>query len=662
MLIITLDFETYWSQTHSLTKIHPVEYVMHPDTEIQSVAVKVGDDETYVIFGEANIKAWADATDFSNAMLVGHNMSGFDAMICAWRLGMKPKAWGCTLAMSRIMGYAKTVGGSLAKVAQDLNLGHKLSLEATNTKGKRLKDFTEEELHSMEEYNKVDTDLCYGIFKKLVKDVGVRELKIIDATIKMLVEPQFDLDIPLLERTLAEIQEEQKKALLRVAGTVIPELSEVFGLDTPADVASMAARLSMTDDELVERAKKELASAPKFAKFLEKKGVPVPMKQSPSNPEKRIPALAKTDEDFLALQEHEDFDVAAAASARLNVKSTILESRIQQFIACGSAIGNKLPIALNYYGADTTGRWSGTMKMNQQNLPRVNPSKPSPSDALRNSLRAPEGYKVVVADLSGIELRVNHFLWKVPSSMALFQADPEKADLYKDFASRLYEKDVNEVDKHERQVGKVAHLGLGFGAGAATFQKVAKLMGGVDLTLEESQDVVTKWRDAYSKIQLGWRTCHNALSAIHNKEYGQQIDPWGMCRTAEGGIKTPMGMIRYPHLREEFNEESGKHEWVYGEGRRKARIYAGKITENIVQHLAREIICDMMLDISKTDLGKKYPLAHTVHDELIYIVKDEDAKPMLDTVQRIMRAGVTWWPELITWSEGDIAQTYGEAK
>ena len=123
-----------------------------------------------------------------------------------------------------------------------------------------------------------------------------------------------------------------------------------------------------------------------------------------------------------------------------------------------------------------------------------------------------------------------------------------------------------------------------------------------------------------------------------------------------------MGMIRYPHLRKEYNEEDGREEWVYGEGRRKARIYAGKVTENIVQHLAREVICDNLLAVSKTPLGKKYPLVHTVHDELIYIVKDEDAQEMLDTVQEIMRSGVSWWKDLITWSEGDIAQTYGAAK
>jgi hypothetical protein len=645
MTPIVLDFETFWSQTHSLTKIHPVEYVMHPETEIQSVAIKVANDEPFVLFGEKAIQNWVDATDFSDAMLIAHNMSGFDAMICAWRFGIKPKAWGCTLAMSRALGFAKTVGGSLKKVAEDLGVGKKLDLEATNTKGKKLADFTDDELSAMTTYNIVDTELCYKIFNRLAPQLGQRELKLIDMTIRMLVEPQFDLDFGLLGHTLIDIQEKQRKMLLDVAEQVSDEPVEL-----------------LSDDEKVEIAKKILASAPKFAKYLTAKGVEVPMKQSPSNPEKMIPALAKSDEEFLALQEHEDFEVAAAASARLNVKSTILESRIQQFMACGKAANGKMPVALNYYGADTTGRWSGTMKMNQQNLPRINPYKPAPSDALRKSLLAPDGYRVVVADLSGIELRVNHFLWQEPSSMSLFKDDPENADLYKDFASKLYNKPVDEVTKQERQVGKVAHLGLGFGAGGPTFQKVAKTMGGVELTESEAYDIVNRWRFAYPLITQGWKTCHAALEHIYHGHEGIPIDPAGLCKTTKGGIKTPLGMIRYPHLRMETDKESGKREWVYGEGRRKARIYAGKVTENIVQHLAREVISDHMLKVAKTELGKTYLPALTVHDELVYVVREEHAQEMLDLVQSIMRDGCDWWPELITWSEGDIATTYGDAK
>jgi hypothetical protein len=51
-----------------------------------------------------------------------------------------------------------------------------------------------------------------------------------------------------------------------------------------------------------------------------------------------------------------------------------------------------------------------------------------------------------------------------------------------------------------------------------------------------------------------------------------------------------------------------------------------------------------------------------VHDELVYVVKEAEADDTLDTLQAIMRSGVSWWPELITWSEGDVAHSYGAAK
>ena len=51
-----------------------------------------------------------------------------------------------------------------------------------------------------------------------------------------------------------------------------------------------------------------------------------------------------------------------------------------------------------------------------------------------------------------------------------------------------------------------------------------------------------------------------------------------------------------------------------------------------------------------------------IYDELVYVVPADEADSVLDTVQRIMRTPPTWWPELVTWSEGDVADTYGEAK
>jgi DNA polymerase len=611
---------------------------MHPDTEIISCSFKMNDESSVVIVGEDAVRAYVDSVDWSEYWVVGHNLSGFDAMILSWRLGIKPKLWGCTLAMSRPI-HAKDAGGSLAKLVEHYDLGRKDQSALLATKGRHLSDFTEQEVADMCVYNAADTDQCYALLRKLIPQTRRDEVKLIDMTIRMLIEPQFDADVQLLRDTLQEESERREAAMLDAAKAM--------------DVYDPIA----TDEENAAAILKVLSSAVKFAKFLTALGVEVPVKVSPTTG-KDIPALAKTDEAFLALQEHQNPVVATAAAARLDAKSTILQTRIQAFIdAAGAHPQGKVPIPLKYYGADTTGRWSG-WGYNPQNLPRVNPYNPRPSDALRKSLIAPPGHKVVVADLSGIELRVNHFLWKEPTSMGMFTADPENADLYKDFASKLYDVPYEEVSKQQRQVGKVAHLGLGFGAGWKTFMTVAKVMGGVELDEGESQDIVNRWRGEYYNITTGWRTCHNVLPTIMRGATGSAVDPWGMVIPTPDGLKTPKGIIRYPDLRTERNDD-GRMEFVYGHGRNKARIYAGKIDENIVQHLARCVIADNALTVQQeTGLNP----ALMVHDELVYVVAEDEAEHVLDIVQQIMRTPPIWWPELVTWSEGDIADTYGDAK
>jgi DNA polymerase len=397
-------------------------------------------------------------------------------------------------------------------------------------------------------------------------------------------------------------------------------------------------------------------SAPKFSALLTEQGVAVPTKISPTTG-KEAPALAKTDQEFLDLQEHDNPIVAAAAMARLGTRSTILETRIEAFIETATACDGKLPVPLQYWGATTTGRWSG-WAYNPQNLPRINPSKPALTDVLRLSLQAPPGHQIVVVDLSGIELRMNHFLWKVPSSMALFQASPDKADLYKDFASTLYDVPLEEVTKTQRQIGKVAHLGLGYGAGPSTFQRIAKMMGGVELSEVEAMDVTNKWREEHQPIVQGWATCQGAVWAMASGRE-MPLDPWGLCRTGKDCIHLPKGVLRYPELRQEWSDKTQRQEWVYGKGRHKSRIYGPKVDENLIQALSRTVMADVMLAFAQTPLGQRYPLAHCVHDEVVYVVRDEDAEAVLAAVSQLMRTPPSWFPALITWSEGSYASRYG---
>ena len=661
---VVIDFETFWSNTHSLTHISPIVYVKHSYTEIISVAIKVGDGPTKVTFGQANIAVTLNEIDWSDKLAIAHNMSGFDAMILAWIFKIKPAMWGCTLAMARPL-HAMSVGGSLAKLVEHYGLGAKDNSALIATKGKNLIHFTGAEMAAMAKYNMDDANQCRALFDILLPLTSKREMRLIDQTVRMLVEPKFVVDEELLITTLGTEKLRKRSELVKLAHAL--GLTEKYGVSNhigtgdEEELLTVVNQLSGGVDAMVEEVREELASAPKYAARLISWGVEPPMKPSPTNPDKETYAFAKTDQEYVALQEHANPLVAAATRIRLDVKSTILETRIESFLEVSKAMGGVMPIAKNYYAAHT-GRWGGSMGLNQENLTRIPRDTegeiiPTPSNALRMCMKAPKGHKVVVADLSGIELRINHYLWKVPYSTELWNKDAG-ADLYRAAGAIEYHCGPDAVTKLQRQLEKVKALGLGFGSGAKTFKNVAKTLGKIDLSLSDAVDAVTAWRGKHLEIVQGWKRCHAALAAIH-QGVRMDIDPWGLCYTSAEGIHTPCGVIRYPGLHQEAESEGGGVEWWYGTGRNRTRIYAGKVDENIVQHLARNKLADDVLLIKK-NLG--YNPVHLVHDEWIGIAPQHESITLLAGVQEIMRTPPVWWPQLVTWSEGDIADNYGSAK
>ncbi|MFN9030139.1 MAG: DNA polymerase [Betaproteobacteria bacterium] len=662
MDIITSDAETYWAADYSLSRMSPLEYVLSPHFELICLSLKVNDGPTKVHFGLPQIKRALAEIDFSRAMLLGHNMSGFDSYIFAYRLGIRPRMWGCTMAMAGPL-HAKTTGVSLAKLVEHYGLGVKNNRVLLQTKGKRLKDFTPDELRDMRAYNTEDTDQCYELFKCLRPSYSAYELWQIDCVTRMRAEPVFELDFPLLEQALSVERSNKLKSLLQLA--------------TLLTNAGAEGEWNAHDDAgTAEYVRKNLSSQPQFSALLEKLGVPVPMKPSPGDPDKMIPALAKKDEGFVALLESENELVAAAARARLSAKSTLVETRIEKVVTAGKLASGRLPIPLKYSGAYTTGRDSGE-EYNPQNFPSVRSGKPKPGDALRRSLRAPDGYKVVVADLSGIELRVNHSLWKVPYSTKLWRENPT-ADIYRASYAIKLGRTPEEITKEQREASKRENLGLGFGMGAKKYYVKAR-EDDLDITEEQAAADVADWRMRHIEIVKGWKTCHDSLRAIH-KGVVRPIDPWGLTKTHPEGIVLPNGrLIRYPHLREEpvkkvsaDGEEYISQEWWYALGRHRARIYGPKVGENLVQALARDIIMERCIDFFRWTVAERIPdtlrstiglrPALRVHDELAYVVPEALAQMLLDKLQSLLRTPLAWWPELVVWSEGDLADCYGDAK
>lgn len=654
MNIVTVDIESFWSATHSLTKMNSIDYVMHPDTELISLSLKVNDGRTMCVFGEDAIRDLLNTVNWDDAFLIAHNCAGFDALILAWRLGIRPRIWGCTMAMARPI-HAKTVGLSLAKLVEHYKIGKKNNAALLNTRGKHLADFTLAERQAMAEYNIADTDQCFELFKRLRPHYTTAELWHLDSKIRALVEPSLLVDVPMLEQALVQERKNKRQSLLALAEMFSKQVFPV------GDVSNA------DEDYLIERVRATLASAPMFCQVLESRGVPVPMKESPSNPEVMIPALAKTDLEFIQLQEHPDEIVAMAATARLSVKSTIAETRMEKFVEVAGITGGKWPCTVSYCGADTTGRSSGWL-YNPLNLTKINPKKPKPADAMRMSLMAPPGHKVVVVDASGIEMRFNHFLWNVRYSTDLWRSDPT-ADIYKPTAATFYGVPVEEVDSIMRQVGKVQQLACGFGCGPDSYVTMARTVAGIILTRDEAAPQVNGWRAMTPEISDrrdgGWARCDEALSwIIEGME--RPIDPRGIFWTCEEGIRLPSGrLIRYPALRRQMvmRKRDGrvKEEWttMYGEKRHQVYIYGAKTDENIVQAGARDVVFDAALEIFKRT---GYRPALEVYDELVYVVPEDKAEQHLSICHEELRRAPTWFPDLVLWSEGDIGDRYGTCK
>jgi hypothetical protein len=171
--------------------------------------------------------------------------------------------------------------------------------------------------------------------------------------------------------------------------------------------------------------------------------------------------------------------------------------------------------------------------------------------------------------------------------------------------------------------------------------------------------LVKQWRTQHAEVVAGWRRCHEALTWIKAGQRGA-VDPGKLIWTCAEGLVLPSGrLIRYPSLAQYREGDAKLPEWWYGEGRHRARIYAGKVTENIVQALARDSVFDASIEFYRqTNLRP----ALRVHDELVYVVPEAQAEGLLEKLQSILRTPPKWWPDLVVWSEGGVGVCYGDVK
>ena len=646
--ILVVDFETRWDRKgYTLSKLTTEQYIR--DNLFKAFGACFKD------YGVANtewvphdrLQAYVDAVDWSETAVLAHNAQ-FDVAILSWVYGAKPCFIFDSLSMARAL-RGVDAGNGLAQLANEFGLPPKGNAVHSTDGLIELPPEVEKELA---DYCKHDTFLCEEVFKRLINGYPAKELRLIDMTLKMFINPVLVLDKEILSEAIEE-ERTKRHALL-----------SKLGIEETA-----------------------LASNQQFADVLQSMGVKPPTKISKTTGRETL-ALAKNDALFQALLNSGNEDVELLCEARLAVKSTLERTRAQRFLDIAGR-GN-LPVPLNYYGAHT-GRWSASKGsgLNLQNLKR--------GSFLRKSIQAPDGYTLIVCDLSQIEPRVLAWLADYDALLNIFSSGQ---DPYAQFGAQMFGIPGLSKESHPdlRQSAKSALLGAGYGMGWASF--AAQLLTGFlgapptryDKAFAKQLGITSdyigtflEWEDNVKRLNEIPHTCTENELLIHAVSAKKIIDKyraaaepvtqfWHLCQEliqkalAEGRsyhhkclqfekekIILPNQMaLRYPSLKGNADAK-GRLQWAYGSDGKK--LYGGKLTENIVQAVARCVMTDGMLRIQE-----RYPCVLTVHDEVVCLVPEaqqEDAKTWV-LAQMVMEP--KYMPKIPLEAEIDSAKRYGDAK
>ena len=652
--ILTIDFETRWSKAdYTLSKMTTEEYIRDDRfTAFGACVHEYGSTDPIRWVTRSELPEFFSSIDWGRTAVLAHNAQ-FDIAILEWVYSCRPAFIFDSLSMARALRGVE-VGNSLAKLAGDFGLPPK-GQAVHSTDG--LAELDENVELELADYCKHDVYLCERIFERLVQGYPAKELRLIDMTLKMFTRPTLVLD-PLMLSNAIEEERTSREALLQKLG-----VEEV-----------------------------ELASNPKFAEQLIALGVVPPKKVSKTTGKETL-ALAKNDALFQALLNGEREDVALLCQARLRVKSTTERTRAQRFLDISRR--GALPVPLSYYGAKS-GRWSAAKgsAINMQNLKRGTKERPS---FLREAIMAPENHQLVVGDLSQIEPRVLAWLSDYEDMLDIFRGG---GDPYAAFGAQMFNIPGLTKESHPdlRQSAKSALLGCGYGLGWASFasQLLVGFLGAPPVRYEKRfakalgvnkdfYDKFVEWQGNEVKLRDIPHTCtiqdlvHHAVASkriidIYRSTASQVVSFWHACdsflkKSLHDGeeltykcltfrkeeIELPNGMkLLYPDLRI-IEDDKGRSQYVYGPDATK--LYAGKITNNVTQALARIVMTDGMLRVSK-----RYPIAGTVHDELIAVVPDAEVEEAKTWVLAQMTMEPSYMQGIPLDAEVGAHRRYGLAK
>ena len=362
----------------------------------------------------------------------------------------------------------------------------------------------------------------------------------------------------------------------------------------------------------------------------------------------------------------------------LEIRRQLGKTSVKKYAAMQTAKGedNRVRGLTQFYGANRTGRWAGRL-VQLQNLPRnyidtldyarnlvkaknfeglrlIYGNVPDTlSQLIRTAFVPSKGNKFVVADFSAIEARVIAWL---AGEQWVNEVFATHGKIYEATASQMFHVPIERIVKGNpeyslRQKGKVATLALGYQGGTSALIS----MGALNMGLEEDElpDIVTRWRNANPRIRDLWYAVEEAALAAVRTAQPQAIR--GLVFRLEGDlvygqsfltVQLPSGRKLFypkPFLKENRFGRMAIHYYTVGQQTKKWEVdstYGGKMTENIVQAIARDCLAETLRRIDRMGLQ----VVFHVHDEVII---DAPQDVTAEQICRLMAEPITWAPGLI---------------
>lgn len=626
MTSLLIDLETYSSV--DITKCGSYKYVESDDFEIILFSYSVDGEKAKLIdmaSGESIPKDIEEAIFDEAIVKVAHNMV-FEISCLSKFFGkpLDPNQWQDTMILSAYLGLPLAlaqVGDVLKLEQQKLASGKRLIKLFSCPDKKGVRTFPEDKPDKWEEFKAYclrDVDTEVELYKKVNGRVPIpaweRELQILDYNIN---KRGVRIDTRLANNAVDFWN--------RCSADMLKRLQDLTGVENPNSVAQLKAWIK-------KRINKDIDSLNKLAM-----------------------------QDLLKL--HQWDSVGDVIRIRQELGKTSVK-KYEAMLACVCSDERAHGIT-QYYGT-LTGRFAGRM-IQTQNLPQnhipdldyartllynndysgMEMSYASISDTLsqliRTALIPSEGRIFHICDFSAIECRVVAWLAGEKWVLDVFR---EGGDIYCATASKMFGVPVEKHGQNAelRQKGKIATLALGYQGGIGAL----KTMGGerMGLSEDEMKGIVKMWRNANKKIVEFWAMVEKAAMATLSSGRPTKIN-WGITFSVRFGflfITLPSGRsISYPrchlvnmdgenHITYERNNQE-THKWE------RIETYGGKMVENIVQALARDILAVIMLRCEKAGL----PIVFHVHDEIIV---DSPKDRTLKEIEAFFAQPIPWAPEL----------------